>query len=254
MPKGNSATACRSKASFTWGKSIDSGSSTIAGDQFSNSPSSLPFYFDPKLRRGQSDFNLAKNLVISGTWEIPGFKSKSGFTGWATNGWQIGGVLEASSGAPFTVLVGGDPLGLNNTDPFAYPNRITGSGCGSGVNPGNPNKYIKLQCFTMPPSQGVTTSGSQIYTLLGNSGRNPLTGPGLANLDLSVFKNTRLAESVNLQFRAEIFNILNHTNFAPPLDNNFLFNPDGSAVGNAGVLDATQTPSRQVQFGLKLMF
>jgi len=242
------------QSSFTWGKSIDSGSATIAGDQFSNSPSSLPFYFDARLRRGQSDFNLGKNLVVSGTWEIPGFKSKSGLTGWAMSGWQVGGVLEASSGAPFTVLVGGDPLGLNNTDPFAYPNRNTGPGCSSGVNPGNPNNYIKLQCFTMPPAQGVTTSGSPIYTLLGNSGRNPLTGPGLLNLDFSLFKNTRLSERFNLQFRTEFFNILNHTNFAPPLDNNTLFNPDGSAVGSAGVIDATQTPSRQIQFGLRLMF
>jgi hypothetical protein len=242
------------QTSFTWGKSIDTGSSTIAGDQFSNSPSSLPFYFDARLRRGQSDFNLAKNLVVSGTWEVPGLKSKSGFAGWATNGWQLGAILQASTGAPFTVLVGGDPLGLNNTDPFAYPDRNAGPGCGSGVNPGNPNDYIKLQCFSMPPAQGVTTSGSKIYTLLGNSGRNPLNGPGLLNLDFSLFKNTQLWENVKVQFRAEFFNIINHTNFAPPLDANTLFNPDGSAVGSAGVLDSTQTPSRQIQFGLKLMF
>jgi len=242
------------QGSFTWGKSIDTGSSTIAGDQFSNSPSSLPFYFDPRLRRGQSDFNLGKNLVISGTLEIPGFKSKSGFLGWTMNGWQVGGVLQASTGAPFTVLVGGDPLGLNNTDPFAYPDRVTSGGCRSGVNPGNPSNYIKLQCFSMPPSQGTTTGGSPIYTLLGNSGRNPLTGPGLVNLDFSLFKNTQLWERGKLQFRAEFFNVLNHTNFAPPLDNNTLFNPDGSAVGSAGGIDATQTTSRQIQFGLKLMF
>jgi len=245
------------QSSFTWGKSIDTGSSTIAGDQFSNSPSSLPFYFDARLRRGQSDFNLGKNLVISGTWRIPGLKTESDFTGWIINGWQIGGVLSASSGAPFTVLVGGDPLGLNNTDPFAYPDRITGSGCGSGINSGNPNNYIRLQCFTMPALQGTTTSGAPIYTLLGNSGRNPLTGPGLIDVDFSVFKNIpihKLTETTSLQFRAEMFNIFNHANFAPPLDNNVLFNPDGTTVGNAGVIDATQTSSRQIQFGLKLTF
>jgi hypothetical protein len=242
------------QGSFTWGKSIDTGSSTIAGDQFSNSPSSLPFFFDPRLRRGQSDFNLGKNLVISGTWQVPGASSLTGFGGWALNGWQIGGVLAASSGAPFTVLVGGDPLGLNNTDPFAYPDRLTGPGCGTPVNAGNPNNYIKLQCFAMPAQQGTTTSGAPIYTLLGNSGRNPLNGPGLVNLDFSVFKNNRLTERLNMQFRAEFFNIINHTNFAPPLDNNTLFNPDGSSVGSAGVIDATQTSSRQIQFGLKLMF
>jgi hypothetical protein len=245
------------QGSFSWGRSSDTGSSTIAGDQFSNSPSSLPFYFDAKLRRGQSDFNLGRNLVVSGTWLVPGIMSGSTLHSWAANGWQIGGVLEASSGAPFTVLVGGDPLGLNNTDPYDYPDRIRGQGCGSGVNPGNPSNYIRLQCFRMPPSQGTTTNGPQIYTLLGNSGRNPLTGPGLMNVDFSVFKNTAIhaiSETTNLQFRAEMFNIFNRANFAPPLDNNLLFNPDGSAVGSAGVIDATQTSSRQIQFGLKLIF
>jgi hypothetical protein len=257
------------QTSFTWGKSIDTGSSTIAGDQFSNSPSSLPFFFDAKLRRGQSDFNLGKNLVISGTWEIPGLKSKSGLVGWATNGWQLGGVLQASSGAPFTVLIGGDPLGLTNTDPFAYPSRLTGPGCGSAVNSGNPNNYIKLQCFGLPqatpaiaaqcfPFQNISASpNTTCSNLLGNSGRNPLNGPGLVNVDFSVFKNTKItkiSETANLQFRAEMFNIFNHANFAPPLDNNTLFNPDGSSVGSAGILDATQTSSRQIQFGLKLIF
>lgn len=253
------------QGSFTWGKSLDTGSSTIAGDQFSNSPSSLPVFFASGLRKGQSDFNLARNLVISGTWEIPGLKSKTGFTGWATNGWQIGGVLQASSGAPFTVLIGGDPLGMNSTDPFAYPARLRGPGCGSAVNAGNPNNYIRLQCFGLPQATTAiaaqcfpySTDASSCSNLLGNSGRNGLTGPGLVNVDFSVFKNTKLAkisETANLQFRAEMFNIFNHANFAPPLDNNTLFNQDGTTVGSAGVIDATQTPSRQIQFGLKLIF
>jgi hypothetical protein len=253
------------QGSFTWGKSLDTGSSTIAGDQFSNSPSSLPVYFDPKVRKGQSDFNLARNLVISGTWEIPGVKSLNGFAGWATSGWQIGGVLQASSGAPFTVLIGGDPLGMLSTDPFAYPSRSTASGCGSAVNPGNPNNYIKLQCFILPQATPAiaaqcvpySTDAGSCSNLLGNLGRNTLTGPGLINVDFSVFKNTRIrriSEVASLQFRAEMFNIFNHANFAPPLDNSTLFNQDGTTVGNAGVIDATQTPSRQIQFGLKFIF
>jgi hypothetical protein len=250
------------QGSFTWGKSLDTGSSTIAGDQFSNSPSSLPVYFDSRERKGQSDFNLARNLVVSGTWQIPGLNARSGFTGWATHGWQIGGVLQASSGAPFTVLIGGDPLGMGSTDPWAYPSRRTGAGCGSAVNPGNPTNYIKLQCFSLPQSTPAiaarcvpySTDPNSCSNLLGNSGRNALTGPGLINVDFSVFKNMRITEKANLQFRAEMFNLFNHTNFAPPLDNNTLFNQDGTSVGSAGVIDATQTSSRQIQFGLKLAF
>ncbi len=250
------------QGSFTWGKSLDTGSSTIAGDQFSNSPSSLPVYFDARVRKGQSDFNLARNLVVSGTWELPGFKSRSGLTRWVLGGWQVGGVLQASSGAPFTVLIGGDPLGMGSTDPFAYPSRLTGPGCSSLVNPGNPQNYIKLNCFILPQATPAiqancvpfSTDSNSCSNLLGNSGRNALTGPGLINVDFSVFKNMRVTERANLQFRAEMFNIFNHANFAPPLDNSTLFNQDGTTVGNAGVIDATQTTSRQIQFGLKLMF
>ena len=235
------------QASYTWGKSIDTGSATIAGDQFSNSPSSLPLWFDPKTRRGPSDFNLAHNFVLSGFWTVPLPQTQTGFTGWAARGWQLGGILQASSGAPFSVLVGGDPLGMNSTDPFDFPDRLTGPGCGSLVNPGNPNQYIRTQCFAVPTP----------ITRLGNEGRNVLTGPGLLNLDASLFKNNYIrsvSEAFNVQFRAEFFNILNHTNFASPLDNSTLFNQDGSRVGNAGVIDATQTPSRQIQFGIKVIW
>jgi hypothetical protein len=150
-------------------------------------------------------------------------------------------------------LIGGDPLGLNNTDPFDYPDRLTGSGCGSGVNPRNPGNYIKLECFAVPGP----------INRLGNAGRNPLVGPGLSNLDASFFKNTRVpkfGEAANIQFRTEIFNILNRANFAAPLNNDTLFSQDNtvasgaSPVGGAGTVDTTQTPSRQIQFGLKLIF
>jgi len=234
------------EGSFTWGKSIDTSSATIGGDQYTNSPSSLPVWFDPKTRRAQSDFNLGKVLVMNGMWQVPGTHA-SGPAAWALNGWQLGSIFQVSSGAPFTVLVGGDPLGMNNTDPFAYPNRITTGACSSQVNPGNPNNYVKTQCFA--PANPLN--------LLGNSGRNPLNGPGLVNVDFSVFKNNRvprISETFNVQFRAEFFNIFNHANFAPPNDNNTLFNSDGSPASNAGVIDGTTTTSRQIQFGLKVIF
>jgi hypothetical protein len=254
------------QSSFTWGKSIDTGSSSIAGDQFSNSPSSLPFWFDARLRRAVSDFNLARNFVISGTWELPNPRQLKGAAGWAFRGWEFGGILEASSGAPFTVIVGGDPLGLNSGDPWDYPDRLRGAGCSSLVNPGNPANYIKTQCFT--PANPINH--------LGNNGRNALTGPGLLNTDFSFNKNNRipwLRENANLQFRAELFNIFNHLNFAAPNENNVLFSPASNpafnpnlpnsltnqpnifpAVASAGQIVRTQTSSRQIQFGLKLTF
>jgi hypothetical protein len=82
-----------------------------------------------------------------------------------------------------------------------------------------------------------------------------LTGPGLINFDLSLFKNMkfkRISEHFNAQFRAEVFNAFNHPNFAPPLDNNALFDSTGQAIGGAGAITTTVTTSRQLQFALKL--
>lgn len=245
------------RGSYTWGRSIDSGSSSIAGDQFANSPSSLPLWFDPRTRRGLSDFNLSQSGVISLLWDSPEFKQGPAAVRWAGNGWQTGAIYQAASGAPFSVLIAGDPLGMNSTDPWDYPDRVKGSGCDSLVNPGNPNNYIKLQCFSAPVQTIQTSSGPQPQIIrLGDAGRNELSGPGLSNFDFSLVKNSKLTgiESGSIQFRAEFFNILNKSNFAAPLDNNTIFNQDGSAADGAGVVDQTQTTSRQIQFGLKLLF
>ncbi len=245
------------RGSYTWGRSIDSGSSSIAGDQFANSPSSLPLWFDPKTRRGLSDFNLSQSGVISLLWNSPDLKAGSAPLQWAENGWQVGSIYQAASGSPFSVLIAGDPLGMNSTDPWDYPDRVKSAACSSLVNPGNPNNYIKLQCFSAPVQTFQTSSGPQQQIVrLGNAGRNELSGPGLSNLDFSLVKNSKLAgiESGSVQFRAEFFNILNKSNFAAPLDNNTIFNQDGSAADGAGVVDQTQTTSRQIQFGLKILF
>jgi len=85
-------------------------------------------------------------------------------------------------------------------------------------------------------------------------GRNVLTGPGLADLDFSLFKNFQIVEKVRLQFRSEFFNIFNHPNFAPPVSNLSLFGANGSPVSTAGLITTTLTTSRQIQFGLKLLW
>jgi hypothetical protein len=91
--------------------------------------------------------------------------------------------------------------------------------------------------------------------LLGNAGRNSVVGPGLVDYDFSLMKNIPLREvsqNFGLQFRAEFFNILNHANFATPVDNSTLFDQTGAPVGGAGSIDQTSTASREIQFGLKL--
>jgi hypothetical protein len=256
------------QTSFTWGKSIDDSSSAGESDEFSNSISTLPWY-DLKSVRGLSDFNVGRTLVINGTWEVPSPKSFSGPAAWITNGWQLGAIYKVSDGTPFTATFGtdGDPQGLNSSDPWAFPDRLTGPGCKSLVNPRNPNNYIKTQCFAVPtaPSSAFyrancdTTLGvaPQCFNLRGNAGRNILIGPGLSNLDFSLFKNNyikRISENFNVQFRAEFFNILNRANFAVPASptNTDIFLSTGTPTGVAGLLTSTTTTAREIQFALKV--
>jgi hypothetical protein len=253
------------QGSYTWSRAIDGGDGSIASDSFVNSIPSL-FFFLPQYRRAVSDFNITHNLTINYLWSIPTPNSLQGPLAWAAKGWQLGGIMQIKSGLPFTPLIGGDPLGLNSSAPFAYPDRLTGPGCSAPVNPGNANAYIKVNCFALPVAtpaiaslcvpfapNGVTAPGT-CSNLLGNGGRNEIYGPGLIDFDFSVIKETRISERLHMQFRAEIFNLFNHTNFNPPLANNVLFNQDGSANSAAGALDSTSTTSREVQFAVKLVF
>jgi hypothetical protein len=268
------------QGSFTWGKSIDTSSSASQGDNFANSIPSL-HWFDSRLNRGVSDFNVGRTLVISGTWHVPGGKSLSGPAAWLANGWELGAIFTANDGEPFTATFGtnGDPLGLGSTDPWDFPDRLGGLGCKTLTNPGNPNNYIKTQCFAVPsaPNMGFWTANCnptpytdsagnpvavpypQCFNLRGNAGRNILTGPGLANLDFSLFKNNsikRISENFNIQWRAEIFNVLNRPNFAVPKTpgSTDIFDKTGAPTGVAGLLSSTTTTSRQIQFALKLIW
>jgi carboxypeptidase family protein/TonB-dependent receptor-like protein len=277
--KRNMSHGLQAQASFTWGRSIDTSSAGSIGDNFHNSVSSLPF-FDTRLNRGPSDFNVGRNLVVNFEWEIPSPKSGFAVGQWALSGWQLGGIFEASSGVPFSVVITGDPLLLGNTDPFARPSHISGPGCDNPVNPANPNQYIKVQCFGLPMAVPAIAGVCQTYgfvppdplanppnpgspgipgtcaNLLGNAGRNSLTGPGLITFDMSLLKNIkfkRISENFNAQFRVEVFNIFNHPNFSPPFDFNALFDNTGANL-SGGAIDSTVTTSRQIQFALKLIW
>jgi hypothetical protein len=274
------------QTSFTWGKSIDTGSATGHGDQFTNSLSSLPNY-DLTALRARSDFDIRRTLVVSLTWQLPSPKSLSGPAGWVASGWELGGIYKVSDGIPFTPTwgSGGDPQGLRNSDDWAFPNRLNTPGCATATNPGNPNNYIKTQCFTVPTAPDMAFWNAncdpqppnaqpsdpnappfnapplQCFNLRGNSGRNILSGPGLMNLDFSLFKNNsikRISESFNVQFRAEFFNVLNRADFALPSTALFrtdIFDGTGAPSPTSGVLTGpTAAPGREIQFALKFLW
>jgi hypothetical protein len=284
------------QGTFTWSKSIDTSSASVAGDTFGNSISSLD-WFDLKLSRGVSDFNVPRTFVLNGTWEAPTPKVE-GPLKYALGGWELGIIFTASDGVPFTPTwgTGSDPANTNSSDDWAYVNRLGGPGCKTLTNPGNVNNYIKTQCFQvptapdlafwnancnpMPNSLGTDSQGNPLvinnptnpaadgfgwlpalpcFNLRGNAGRNIIVGPGLTSLDFSVFKNNyikSISEKFNIQFRAEIFNILNHANFAPPATptNTDIFDGTGAPSNGAGLLTRTTTTSREIQFAIKVIF
>ena len=143
-------------------------------------------------------------------------------------------------GFPFTPQLGFNPT--NNGD-SRNPIRPSWNPAFSGsVIEGIPNQYFNPNAFAIP------ASGTY-----GNVGRNVLNGPGLATTDLSIAKNTAISEKLRAQFRAEFFNIFNRANFGTP--NAVVFTSAGSAPSStAGVITATASTSRQIQFGLKLLW
>lgn len=228
------------QSSYTWSKSLDTGSGTIAGDQFSNSTPNLPWY-DLSLNYGPSDFNVGQTVSVHLTYSF----GAPTHAGWYLKHWRAVGNFTASSGSPFTPIIGGDPLGAKSVEPFDVPNRVSRQGCENATNHHNPSAYLKLQCFSFPTPA----------TTLGNLRRNSIVGPGLQTFDISFFKDSslgRIRKDLNLQLRAELFNLFNHPNLAPPLEHRAMFNAQGAPINGAGQIVATTTPSRQVQFGIKL--
>jgi hypothetical protein len=266
----------QAQASYTWGKCIDQGSNGDIGDPYQNSPSSLIF-FAPGSRNGLCDFNVGQNFVGNFIWDVPSPKSDSAILSHLAGGWQLGAIFTASTGTPFIVAMDGDPIGIKNGDSLTYPSRLP------GCNPINSNwksnnlQYLNLSCFRPPfapasmaaqcatnsypaaVAAGLLPPSGTIYcaNLFGNAGRNQLIGPKIVNLDFSVFKNNyirRISESFNIQFRAEMFNVLNHANFQSPLCGSCqtIFTTTGAPQG--GFLNTTSTEARQVQFGLKVIW
>jgi hypothetical protein len=231
---------------YTWGKSIDTLSTSSANDVFPNGLFNQMF-FDQRTTRGLSDFDVAQTLVVSFTWQPPSPKWHARLPSWILSGWQLGGLYKASSGQPFTPLLGGDPVGQKLEETSVPPDRIAGPGCQTLTNARDPNHYIRTQCLTFPVPN----------TRWGNLGRNTVIGPGISKLDLSVFKNNPMrliSENFNVQFRAEFFNILNRANFSSPTDNLSIFDKNGQPVSGAGLITSTQTTSRQIQLALKMIW
>jgi hypothetical protein len=241
----------QAQVSYTYSKAIDLGSAVVAGDPFGNSISGL-FFFAPNTRKGVADFNVPNQFTFNYLYQTPHIKRLHGPLDTVANGWEASGIYFIQNGLPFTPTIAGDSLGLKGTAPYNVPNRIKNTpGCGSGVLSRRAVGYINLGCFTFP---SPNADGTTVY---GSAGRNSLLGPSLNSLDFSAMKTTPIRrddDTMKLQFRAEFYNVLNHANFSPPIANRTVFTAAGARVGTAGNITSTVTTSRQIQFGMKLLF
>ena len=225
-------------ASYTWSKSIDDASNffTSAGDP--NFPQNS---YNVRAERGRSNFDVRQRLSVSYSYLLPFGEGRQYLAndGWVTKvftGWETFGIVTLQTGRPFTVAL------LSEIDNSGTGRSILGFGANDRPNVvGNPElsdptpgRWFNTAAFAFP---GAGT--------FGNAGRNILDGPGYQNVNASLVKNTHLTEQVNLQFRAEFFNLFNHPNFNLP--DNFLGSP------TFGVISSAREP-RHIQFGLKLLF
>ncbi len=231
---------------YTWSKTLDDGDSlnaTTSGGE----PALVSNPFNLKADKGLANFNVANTGVIHSTYALPFGPGKrfatapGGLEKGLAAGWTMNSIVTMQGGFPFTPQLSYNPS--NNGDsrnpvrPFVNPS-FSGP-----VILGNPNDWFNPAAFLAP------AANSGFY---GNLGRDTLPGPGLATWDLSFLKTTPLRENLRLQFRAELFNLLNRANFNTP--NAVVFTSATVTSPTAGLITSTATSSRQIQFGLKLLW
>ncbi|MGH9672718.1 MAG: hypothetical protein ACRD44_06005, partial [Bryobacteraceae bacterium] len=210
--------------SYTWSKSLDAGS--LIDDQ----PRDI---YNKRLSKGRSSFDLRHRVVIGGSWELPFGAGKtafqSGSAAWVLGGWQLNSIFNWRSAFPFTVTAQGNVCNCGAAgqtaqqvgDPWAGARRVRES-------------WFDRGAFAQPA-----------VGRFGSAGRNILDGPRQTWFDASLFKNIPLRESLNLQFRAEAFNLFNTTRFGQP--------GGGVNTPNNGVITSAED-ARIIQFALKLRF
>jgi hypothetical protein len=184
--------------------------------------------------------------VINATYELPLGRGKAflkevgGITEKLVGGWTVSSIQSIQSGFPFT-----PQLGFNATNNGDTRNPIRPSWNPAFTGPvtlGIPSRYFDPNAFIVPPAGTY-----------GNVRRNSLIGPRVVSSDISALKNTRITESLTLQIRAEFFNIFNRVNFGTP--NAVVYSSVSTTPSpTGGVITSTATTSRQIQFGLKMIY
>jgi hypothetical protein len=213
---------------YTFSKSIDLNSVGSANPQVQNA-------YDLNAEKALSDFDARHRLVFSGVFLMP-FSARNAW-GRVVEGWSLAPILNLQSGNPFSPIV--TQLRSGSLRAFDRPDVVAGQSL--AIDNPKPERWFNIAAFALNP-----------IGQFGNAGRNILTAPGFADIDLALLKDTRIGEGVSVQFRAEAFNLFNHPNFAQP--------QNAANVGTFGQITVTRTvrgdlgSSRQIQLGLKFVF
>jgi hypothetical protein len=225
------------QASYTLGDSKDTWSGgQIGGSDFDNGAGSATDWWDPEYEYGPSSYDVRHNLVINGVYVLPIAKNATGAKALLLKGWQVGGVMQFSSGLPFTPLLAYDQVGDRQSDVGVQKPNVNGE-----INyPKTPEMWFDPSVYT-EPAAGV----------FGNARRNSLRASGVKVADLSLFKNLQFGRYQG-QFRFEAFNAFNWVNLGIPDFN--IFSSAGQRNPTAGRIRNTSTPARQIQLGFKFMF
>src|ERR1700686_923571 len=233
---------------YTFSKVLDDGDSVNATTS-GGGPALASNPFNLRSDKGRGSFDVTHVAVSNATSAPPigrggrFFNDGEGFASRLISGWTVNSIVTLQTGFPFSPQLSYNPSNNGDTRnpvrPFANP-AFSGP-----VIIGSPTKWFDPSAFLAPSN--IPANGG----FYGNVGRDMLVGPGLATWDFSALKYTRITERLNVQFRAEIFNLLNRANFNLP--NAVVFTPSGVSP-TAGAITSTSTTSRQVQFGLKLLW
>jgi len=217
------------QASYTYSKCIDYGSVSFGLEAGNSGQQAQSDPYDIARDKGVCDFDVRHNFVANSIYTLPFHGNPF------VEGWRFGGVMTARSGSPFSIQDGIDQANLN--DPAGQPGERPNLASGFSDNPviGKVNEWFNPHAFELQP-----------FGTLGDLRRNTLVGPKFVDVDLSLSKVTRIKENMNIEFRAEAFNIFNHPNFALPVST--LTSPlVGQILGTVGT-------ARQLQLALKFNF
>jgi hypothetical protein len=234
---------------YTWSKAIDTVSAFYGSSRTADTEQN---YRNLAAERGRADFDFRQRLSLAYVYELPFgkkvWKLQNTKLNYLLEGWELSGIATAQSGAPWTAYISGD---ISHTEQQDRPNW-------SGRNPYPAHQTVRQYAYglTLPDGSPGPFSAPAPYTF-GNAGRDILNGPGLASWDFSLIRKFRLTESKTLEFRAEMFNILNSPNFVTP--NSDVASSSFGQIFNtvqpiAGIPSGGPGDPREMQFALKFIW